>query len=494
MPYLEFDAVEEGRIEPLKSSCLLSGYGKTEEEDMLLIVAVPSSTILLTQTQPSFPLCKLPFFNSISDAIERDGFISLGNDIPSTSLNNLYIRESYRTIASSINPGINKAIITGTPGIGKSLFMIYLLWKLVKEGKRVFVVYDEENFYFDEHGVVFSLETLPEKSNSSFWNETLWCLFDAKGKTYSDLHILPYKKCTFILSTSPRREMLNDFKKPPRPQVFYMPLWTETELKTIAPCFPSAINWLDRFKILGGVPRHVLEDTKDLPIPIHEAACNQCDLKECTKIIGLNSTITDKSKIVHSLVHVTSESPYTESSVCYASDVALDIIVRNKLVDVKLKIRQLLASCEGNPLSAALCGYIFEPYAIELLERGGTFNCRELVHGNNRNKPDETTLVIPSSIKTVVEKVDKEQTDNQLYVPKTTNFTAIDAWIPGIGAFQMTVGKKHDIKGRAKEDLAMLGQGANKLFWVLPPLYYHSFTKKNPQEIEQHAILIPYPE
>jgi hypothetical protein len=154
---------------------------------------------------------------------------------------------------------------------------------------------------------------------------------------------------------------------------------------------------------------------------------------------------------------------------------------------------QLLASCQGNPLIAALSGYIFEPYAIELLEKGGAFKCRKLVHGNKRIKPDETTLVIPSSTKMVVDQVVPNQTNNQLYVPKTTNYTAIDAWIPGIGAFQMTVGKKHDIKGGARGNLAMLG-GANRLYWLLPPLYYHTFTKKMPHEIDQYAVLIPYPE
>jgi hypothetical protein len=152
-----------------------------------------------------------------------------------------------------------------------------------------------------------------------------------------------------------------------------------------------------------------------------------------------------------------------------------------------------LASCEGNPLTAALCGYIFEPYAVEMLEKGGEFKCRMLVHGNKKPKPDETTLKIPSSAKEIVDKVSSNQTANQLYLPKTKNYAAIDAWIPGIGAFQMTVGKKHDIKGGAKNDLALLGQEAKKLYWVLPPLYYHSFTKKTPQDIDQFALLIPYP-
>jgi hypothetical protein len=200
------------------------------------------------------------------------------------------------------------------------------------------------------------------------------------------------------------------------------------------------------------------------------------------------------------LVHITSApftepsaQPFTEPSVIFASNTALAIIVKNKGTEAKRKMVDLLASCEGNPLTAALCGYIFEPYAFELLEKGGTSKSHQLVSGNKKARPDETTITIPPSVKTVVEKVLSSQTRNQLHIPISKNYAAIDAWIPGIGAFQMTVGKKHDIKGGASDDLAKLGQGANKLYWLLPPLYYHSFTKKTPQNIDQYAVLIPYP-
>ena len=154
-----------------------------------------------------------------------------------------------------------------------------------------------------------------------------------------------------------------------------------------------------------------------------------------------------------------------------------------------------MVSCEGNPLTAALCGYIFEPYTLELLEKGGPFICRQLKHGNSRSERVESTLRIPESMKTVVDQVLRDQNANKLYVPKNKNYSAIDAWIPGIGAFQITVGKTHPIRGKeAKRDLALLGDGADKLYWLLPRLYYHSFTKKTPQDIDQYAVLIPYPE
>ncbi len=70
---------------------------------------------------------------------------------------------------------------------------------------------------------------------------------------------------------------------------------------------------------------------------------------------------------------------------------------------------------------------------------------------------------------------------------------AVRAWIPGVGAFQITVGKNHDIKGSAKDDLAKLAE-AKRLYWVLPPERYHSFTIKPPESIEQYAVTIPFPE
>jgi hypothetical protein len=461
----------------------------------MLVVAVPPPPI-----QPSsFPLCSEEFFNSIFNATETDGgsWISFGKLMPDTNLNQLFIRESYKTIASSIleGNGSHKAIITGTPGIGKSVFLVYLLWKLVKDGKRVLFIYHPFKIYYDGKGGVFRFASgnLPLDNDDSFWNETLWCLFDAKGKNEANLYEFPISLCKFILSTSPRREMVNDFKKPPVPDCFYMPIWTEAELEAIAQFFPHATKWRERFSVLGGIPRHVLEDTTQSPILMLEAACADCSLDDCIKKIGINSTVTGKSKVIHSLVHMTSDPPFKYSSVCYASQTALDTICRHKGMEAKHQMQNLLATCDGNPLTAALCGYIFVQYAIELLENGGTFPSRRLFHGNKKIKPNDGTLDILPSTKIVAERVLPSHTLHQLYVPKAKNYAAIDAWIPGVGAFQITVGKNHELNGRVEKDLAELGE-AKRLYWVLPPEHYHSFTKKTPQSIEQYAVMIPLPE
>jgi hypothetical protein len=65
--------------------------------------------------------------------------------------------------------------------------------------------------------------------------------------------------------------------------------------------------------------------------------------------------------------------------------------------------------------------------------------------------------------------------------------------MPGIGAFQMTVGKAHTIRNEVTVDITNLGIGGNRLFCLLSLMYFDSFTKKKLQ-ILQYAILIPYPE
>jgi hypothetical protein len=246
----------------------------------LIVKTITIAPLPQIQTAALLSPCQIPFYNNISKATENDGWISFEQDIPSTTLNRLFIRDCYKQIESSIQPGINKTIITGTPGIGKSLFLIYLLWKLVKAWKRVLLIYHPVTIYYDGQGSVFLLTGLPSVADHSFWTSDLWCLFDAKGKKERDLSAFPYEWCTFVLSTSPRREMINDFKKPPIPSVFYMPLWSEKELETISPCFPTVKNWRSRFEILGGIPRNVLEDTSKEPTKLLHASCKQIELDD----------------------------------------------------------------------------------------------------------------------------------------------------------------------------------------------------------------------
>ncbi len=169
------------------------------------------------------------------------------------------------------------------------------------------------------------------------------------------MNAFPFEWCTFVLSTSPDRELVNDFKKI-NLETFYMPLWSELEMEAVASLFSNPSQWRDRFTILGGIPRYVLEKTENDPTGLFEAACEKCGLIDCFKEIHLNSNISDKA--VHSLVHMTSVSPFTKVSAAFASRAAFDIILRNKGTEAKEKMAYLLPLCDRNPLVAAICDYL----------------------------------------------------------------------------------------------------------------------------------------
>ncbi|KAI8893899.1 hypothetical protein BC833DRAFT_624441 [Globomyces pollinis-pini] len=155
--------------------------------------------------------------------------------------------------------------------------------------------------------------------------------------------------------------------------------------------FPKVTDWQERFRILGGIPR---PDRRANELLV--AACRQCELRECIKIINLNST----AKAVYFLVHITSTHLFTKSSVSYSSATALELIVANLFSDAKR----------------------------EMEEKGGISTCRQLVHGNTILKPAVEVLTIPPSTRIVVEKVELGQTQNQLHVTITRNSTAMDSW------------------------------------------------------------------
>ncbi|KAL8007256.1 hypothetical protein Plhal703r1_c04g0022711 [Plasmopara halstedii] len=361
--------------------------------------------------------------------------------------------------------------------------------------------------YFDGF-TVMECGKLPYLTNWRFWSYDLWCLTDSvdpKRIAGCSIH-----ECSVLLASTLQWDCISKFKElVPTPDVLYMPLWTKEELRTIASLYPNADKvWENRFNCLGGVPRLVLQDIQTDPQVQLMSACTNCSLNDCIMMVSIYSEMNS----VQTFIHIHSQKPYLKYEVVYASELAVQVIARTnwqKWLTNHTKMQKLLGSCDINPLAQSLCRYIFEPHTMNLLEQGGTFVCRKLHSGaefrkfnaTKRNRgitgnEDEEIINIPRSLqcRQIVERVDVDQVENQLYVPRTSNYTAIDAWIPRVGGFQMTVGKEHDIKGGAATDLAKLGANGNRLYFLLPPLYYESFRKKIPYTIEQYAILIPYPE
>ncbi|KAG4038054.1 hypothetical protein PC123_g26383 [Phytophthora cactorum] len=510
----QVDELLHEQIDPAEEVGELFGGAPTKKVIHVLVVVPKQWTSVPIASQDGvFAHCSDPFFSQLPTADERGGWLEFPALLPLTECQQLYIRSSYKSIAaqalSKMDPNRRKyAVITGTPGIGKSVFVYYVMWRLIKDQKRVLFLTAEPPVYFDGE-CMFVYRQLPFAGNFQFWSPDLWCCVDSVDPT--TIAGFPVLNCSTLLASTPRQDCIGDFKKlVPTPDVYYMPLWTEEELARITPLYPDAAPvWQNRMTCLGGVPRQVLQDIQTDPQSLLESACRICSLDDCIMLLSINSEINSKTKIAQTLIHIRSEKPYRTYSVGYASELAMKIVAQTKWQTDRTRMQNLLGACDGHPLTQALCGYIFESHAMDLLERGGSFVYRELLsypemkrrNIAKRQRADSEAdayqyIDIPASPigRQTVERVERNQTSNQLYVPRTSNYASIDAWMPNKGAFQMTVGKKHAIRGGAADDLAKLGEGGNCLYFLLPPHYYETFTKKTPKTIKQFAILIPYPE
>ena len=442
-----------------------------------------------------------PFYEQLTEATIKDEWLELKHRIPSTKQNRIFIRESYKKMTEIImtpphDPlDIPKFTITGTPGLGKSLFLVYLLYELVQRRKRVLFVYDLRTIFFDGSGGVFSLgHGLPPVEDAKFWNRDLWVLFDAKWKAKILLEEYNPTLCSFVISTSPRTNLLNDYNKSsPTPITFFMPLWTEPELEKIASLFPEAAGiWHDRLVKLGGVPRIVLEKLEEETDSYIRKAHGE--LADLLTIIGCDAEIPDKTQMVHRLIHLNSDpkDDYRKSSTQFASQTVIDILAEEEAEKSWNMTTIKFATFSRNKLYVSIFPKLFEKLAIESLARGGTFDCYVIPAPRAGEKTDNTPrdhgkVNIERSERKLVTGVSDQDEVGVLHYPTPVNYPGIDAWIPGVGLFQIAISDQHKLDPDKIEKYLRITK-TDKLYWVVPPSRFGEF-KRNPAWTKDQFVL-----
>ncbi|KAG2808894.1 hypothetical protein PC113_g23923 [Phytophthora cactorum] len=226
---------------------------------VLVVVPQQGTSAPIVSQDGVFDHCIHPFFSQFPTVDQVGDWLEFSSLLPLTRRQKLYIRSSYTVIADQalLNPDgdmVKYAVVTGTPGVGKSVFVYYVMWRLIKDKKRVLFITRQPPIYFDG-STIHECKQLPYSGNQQFWSPDLWCLVDSVDPT--NVAGMPIECCSVLLASTPRRDCIGEFKKlVPTPDVFYMPLWTKEELATIAPMYPhAAAVWENRFECLGGVPR-----------------------------------------------------------------------------------------------------------------------------------------------------------------------------------------------------------------------------------------------
>ena len=116
---------------------------------------------------------------------------------------------------------------------GKTLFLYYLLVRLLQRKQVVLFSPKGEELYLFYHNVVYTADMGPRVSlpnaTSNFSNVFIWSLFDIR-KTEEPWSFLITYPCLPVQTTSPKPSRYKTWRKEQMPLLTGLPLWTRDEL------------------------------------------------------------------------------------------------------------------------------------------------------------------------------------------------------------------------------------------------------------------------
>nr|CAG8607904.1 10953_t:CDS:2 [Entrophospora candida] len=443
--------------------------------------------------------------NQQNDVIKHDGELAV------IEKEVLFVRKSYKFLYNELKRksskgGINKFLITGTSGIGKSCFLIYVLIQLLCEDATViFQPFNDEYLYCFENltmisGKYYDFLYLLNKSAT-------WYLADG---IISPKLVL----AKTVVTLSPNGIRTRDFKEFDKryKKKYYMGPWTLEELlscrKLVFPLVPEKIV-TNLFYRAGGVPRYVLqhveasireiteddfgkdgrpnaterEEVESIAFGRIEMAISETD--DFDKIIKcFNEDEKQHAEVSNRIIHRWPDETHCNYHFKWASPYVFDKIqekLEKKAWDDCLdKIRAMRVS-----YLASAKGFLFECYVIHLFRTGGReFEIRKL-EGECKGQFSIHSKPKVGHAKNASD-FSKYNEDTTVVVPDKQNFGAVDLFITPDSILQITVSENHPIKQaeliKVINNMPIYIHDSNakiRLYFVVPDEIYDKFKQQN---------------
>ncbi len=439
----------------------------------------------------------------------------LGQRVPE---NRIFIRQCYIDLFPKIwgflaSKSRVTITLTGTPGIGKSLFGLVFILELVRflqekkaspsklasfglglNGRIVYEFVKEVN----AKPTYYLIDTEAKSISKTDENPSDW-LDDEHAFLIKDGPCDDYPAhCSTVWLSSPRAGSFQKAFELAEGWLIMSP-WTADELVECwkAGCAPKhlfplpsddfgALAWAaakDVFEVLedglseperheavlrrwiaelGPVARRVFNPTKgyvNLAAALDDLSTDA--LSTLVKIATSQDATGEstKFKMSHRLLLMIPSPDFTAYKFVPSSVKIGHSILRMSL-ETDLKTAQSLMGL----MSGAHLGLVFEPYAHFVLAKGGTFQIRNLTTDalTEAKLPVRVTVQVENS---QLPALGLEA--NKYYVPTDPCFAVIDSWTLE-DMFQLTASLHHPIKSTAKQFKALKGKGPKRIIFVVP--------------------------
>ncbi|KAF1318744.1 hypothetical protein FI667_g13600, partial [Globisporangium splendens] len=328
--------------------------------------------------------------------------------------------EYYDLITKKPDGRVKLVTVTGTPGIGKSVFYVYFFLRYSESHPDATITLasfadrgDLENFVIwtnqevqtgrtakrsEMTRMVHEAEVKAEQENRPYIR-----LYDGPPRTYE-------KHIRTVCFTSLRDEWLNMVTKNQLHIPFFMPLWDLDELEDAAVALnlgsssPDPVDLptiADRFDFFGGVAQFCLVDG-DSDLNEHKWNFKNEIRKITTDLNTLNDLMADEGeeKLYHQLCHcVPDPDALYDYSIKVASRMAALMVLEQismNLVGRRDNLALVLRSVRG---AKALNGHLFEGRAHEKLARGVSFAAKRLCEA----EAEESDVRARTNVEIIVE-------------------------------------------------------------------------------------------
>ena len=359
----------------------------------------------------------------------------------------LFIRPCYKDLSEIIlgvagNDTFWNIVVTGTPGVGKSVFGFYLLYLLRCEGKTVVYERKDEWYRFSDEGA--------EKGSRDDFRRAgylkdpdSWYMCDPQDRPFEG-----FQGITVVL-VSPKTFRVKEFLKQAKCVRYFMGVWSLSELlecqRAIFPGVPSE-DVEGAFGIVGGVARAVfdtdqLEDAKNAI----EESVKKIDVGMLRAVASFPMGRMSTDDLGDSVFHIVDTKRYRAYSVTYASDFAKDLVVK-QLSDMEARALAGIRGAAirdpklGEMLGGSVVGSLFEKVAHQAIcgdpDLGETsakrvFKMRVLTHAGSEDivRPGFLSFSFTRRASFGGGNAFPSRIDlGPYYVPESPNFATIDSF------------------------------------------------------------------
>ncbi|KAI9461474.1 hypothetical protein HD554DRAFT_1512167 [Boletus coccyginus] len=402
-------------------------------------------------------------------------------------------------------------IVTGAPGIGKSVLLEFILHLRNLAGLPTLFVRDERRVDLFASDGVFRYEGWSPIDRSEL-PPSVWVLVDSNTDLVGVPDWVRYLGCFIVQAASPRRDRLHWAVKEVGVSWYIMKMWSLEEVlaaRTLQDKSPSAAQlktFFERYVPSARTAYDFAHRIQDFEIQL-QGAINSLSVDNVTKMVDDLGSLTMSAEMPHHLFIIHPGETRSSLIIKFTSQHISEKLVAALEHKVSSAARVLFEVYNRNPPTKALAGQLWDSVVRGVFTQGGVWPICQMEVSSNKGKVNQHWKIMPSKpyvdqyliigdpAKPIVKICDtcpddaivhdtfssfpfnaniKEVTKTGYYLPTSTTEATFDAFyydadLKEATVLQATVSPGHTVKAKDLQQLQEVGVQSAHYVAITPP-------------------------